>query len=540
MEQTAFASGQFCRAVFGPVAGLGTVQASVLMSRITVRSSLWAAGLFCLALLLIYHQTAWSMVYVWSRSETFAHGFLIVPISLWLIWTRREYLVTVNPQPAWWVALLVLPIGLGWLLAWLVDVSVVQQLALVAMMIVGAWAILGHKLGALLAFPLFFLFFAVPIGEGLVAPMMEFTATSTVWLIEMTGIPVYREGLFFTLPTGHWSVVEACSGVRYIIASITVGVLYAYLTYRSWTRRLLFVLVSAIVPVFANTLRAYMIVMLGHTSDMTIATGADHLVYGWVFFGFVIFVLFWLGAFFREDHLDEAPVPARAAEGDDISGAANGKLFATLAGTLLLTCVAPLLAHTLFGSAASELRNSVSFPAPDDVWRQADRSGWGWRPPSRVAGQSSAYYERDGDILGVKVQFPDGTIEGADVIGSSSLFTQNDSIWRVVSQGKEKVRGTDGEFYVDVARVRGPNGELLVWSWYVVGGVSTSNDYQAKMYQTLSRLGFNEPGTYRLLLATPVVSDSESDTAAVHLQDFLTDYVPLVYQALRQVKSTAY
>ena len=147
------------------------------MGRVSVRGSLWAAGLFCLAVLLIYHETVWSMVYIWSRSDTFAHGFLILPISLWLIWTRRDLLVPVRPEPAFWVALFVIPLGVVWLLAWLVDVAVIQQLALVAMMVTGAWAIMGHQLARVLVFPLLFLFFAVPMGEGLIAPMMEFTAT---------------------------------------------------------------------------------------------------------------------------------------------------------------------------------------------------------------------------------------------------------------------------------------------------------------------------------------------------------------------------
>ena len=119
----------------------------------------------------------------------------------------------------------------------------------------GFWAILGHEMGRLLAFPLGFLFFAVPMGEALIPPMMEFTATSTVWMIQQTGIPVFREGLYFTLPSGNWSVVEACSGVRYIIASVTLGVLYAYMTYRSFWRRGLFVLASIIMPIFANSAR---------------------------------------------------------------------------------------------------------------------------------------------------------------------------------------------------------------------------------------------------------------------------------------------
>jgi exosortase A len=240
------------------------MESAIANARVSVRRSLWTAGFFCLVVLVIYHETARSMVNIWSRSDTFAHGFLIVPISLWLIWMRRDLLAPVMPAPAIWVALSIIPFGTVWLVAWLVDVTVIQQLALVAIMVAGAWAIMGHQLTRLLAFPLLFLFFAVPMGEGLIPPMQQFTARSAVWMIEMTGIPVYREGLVFSLPSGSWEVVQACSGVRYIIASVTIGTLYAYLTYRSWIRRLLFVIVSGVVPVIANSVRAYIVVMLGH------------------------------------------------------------------------------------------------------------------------------------------------------------------------------------------------------------------------------------------------------------------------------------
>lgn len=512
--------------------------ANGLAGRISVRGSLWAAGLLFLALLLVYYQTAMSMVDIWSRSDTFAHGFLILPISLWLAWTRRDLLAAVNPRPAWWVALLLLPLGFGWLLAWLVDVAVVQQLALVAMLVTGVWAVLGHKLASVLAFPLLFLFFSVPVGEGLVAPMMEFTATSTVWMIEMTGIPVYREGLYFNLPSGNWSVVEACSGVRYIIASVTVGVLYAYLTYRSWTRRILFVLVSAIVPIFANSVRAYMIVMLGHMSDMTIATGADHLVYGWVFFGFVIFLLFWLGSFFREDHLDEVPAHSTSIAYKSSPAGTNGMLVATFVGTLALSALAPLLAREAFGTDDSVLRDPVALPVSPGAWQPDGASDWGWRPPSRVAGQELAHFARGDDTVGIILQFADGTIEGADVIGSSPMFEQEDSGWRVTSQDKVLIQGPDGDLLVDRAQVRGAGVELLAWSWYVVSDTSTSNAYQAKMQQTLARLGFGDSRVHRVIVATPV--HSASGNAPALLQDFVSGYVPLVYQSLRQEAPAAH
>jgi exosortase/archaeosortase family protein len=151
-----------------------------------------------------------------------------------------------------------------------------------------------------LMFPLLFLYFAVPIGEFALPTLMEWTADFTVAALRLTGIPVYREGLQFVIPSGNWSVVEGCSGVRYMMASVMVGSLFAYLNYQSMRKRLLFLGVSILVPLIANWLRAYMIVMLGHLSNNRIATGVDHLVYGWVFFGVVITVMFMIGSRWAE------------------------------------------------------------------------------------------------------------------------------------------------------------------------------------------------------------------------------------------------
>lgn len=258
-----------------------------------------AAGV-CLAVLAIYLPTFASMVAIWMVSDTFAHGFLIAPISLWLVWRDRARLAQIPVAPCYPALVLVLGAAALWLIAHLVSVQVVQQIAVVSVLIAALWTLLGTAMVRALMFPLGFLFLAVPMGIGLEPPMMDLTAEYTVWLVRLSGVPVYRENLFFMLPSGNWSVVEACSGVRYLIASFTLGLLYAYLSYRSPWRRGLFVLAAIIVPIVANVLRAYGIVMIGHLSDMQLATGVDHLIYGWVFFGVVMLLLFWIGGFWQE------------------------------------------------------------------------------------------------------------------------------------------------------------------------------------------------------------------------------------------------
>ena len=112
-----------------------------------------------------------------------------------------------------------------------------------------------------------------------------------------------------------FEVAVACSGIRYLIASLAVGTLYAYLTYQKGYKQIAFIIFAGIIPILANGIRAYLIVIIAHYSDMEYATGADHLIYGWVFFGLVIMFMFWIGGKFAdpEPEMDKAviyPQPA--------------------------------------------------------------------------------------------------------------------------------------------------------------------------------------------------------------------------------------
>ncbi len=195
------------------------------------------------------------------------------------------------PRPGSLAWLLMAGAAALWLAGDLVAVNAATQLALVSLIVLAVPAVLGWQVTRALAFPLAFLFFAVPIGDFLLPRMMEWTADFTVLALRASGIPVYREGLQFIIPSGAWSVVEACSGIRYLIASVTAGCLFAYLSYQSMLKRAVFIGVAIVVPLVANWVRAYLIVMLGHLSGNTIATGVDHLIYGWLFFGLVIGVI---------------------------------------------------------------------------------------------------------------------------------------------------------------------------------------------------------------------------------------------------------
>ena len=261
-----------------------------------VKSSIFRLLILCFLIWAgLFYSSIESTVAIWYRSETFAHCFIILPICIYLIKLRWQQLNQAEIKPNLKVLLLVLPIMCLWLFGALAELLVIEQGATFLILPFIIWTVMGNKIARILAFTMAFWMFSVPVGEFLIPQLQELTADITVWALQLSGIPVYREGLYLAVPGGLFEVAVACSGIRYLIASFTLGTLYAYLNYNSPKKRTLFILFSVILPLFANGIRAFGIVLIAYLSDMKYATGVDHLIYGWFFFGVVILIMFAIG-----------------------------------------------------------------------------------------------------------------------------------------------------------------------------------------------------------------------------------------------------
>jgi hypothetical protein len=65
------------------------------------------------------------MVDIWSRSDTFAHGWLVIPAFVWFAWERRHRLATIPLMPLWPGLVAVAAGGFAWLVANVAGVAVV-------------------------------------------------------------------------------------------------------------------------------------------------------------------------------------------------------------------------------------------------------------------------------------------------------------------------------------------------------------------------------------------------------------------------------
>ncbi len=494
-----------------------------------------ACVIVLLSLFAIYQQTFLSMVNIWWRSETFTHGFLIFPISVYLVWQQRKDLAKLTPAPDYWGLSLLLVLGLAWLMSNAADVLVIQQLCVIAMIPVSLWTLLGWRVVKRIAFPLGFLFFAVPIGEFLIPRMMVFTADFTVKMLQVSGIPVYREGTFFSIPSGDWSVVEGCSGLRYLIASITLGCLYAYLTFRSLFRRWLFILLAVFFPVIANGLRAYMIVMIAHLSGMKLALGVDHFIYGWIFFGLVMLLMFWIGSFWRDfEQVSSRPgLPVKTAE------LPRNRVFVLIAlAAVAIASIWPARAvHIAKRLEARTGPVNLELPQPVQPWLEVP-GVLTWEPYYQGPDVAKkAFYRAGSRNIGLYLLYYRSQHQGAELINSQNVLApQKHRVWKVLDEVPVRVSLGGRQVTVLQGRLDSPGARFLVWRWNWLAGAYTSNEYWGKLLEAKARLLGVPQDAAAIVVVTQY--DEQIKPARKALQDFIDQMLPAIERRLDEAATS--
>jgi len=490
----------------------------------------------------LYYDTGADMIGIWNRSETYAHAWVVPPISAWLVWRRRADLAVLTPAPAPGWLWLLLPLGVMWLLGNVAVANAALHFSLMGMVVLMVPALLGTEVARRIAFPLGFMFFAVPFGDFMTPWLIDRTADFTVLAVRLSGIPVFREGTQFIIPTGAWSVVQACSGIRYMTASVMVGTLFAYLNYRSYRKRWAFVGVAIVTPVVANWLRAYMIVMLGHLSGNTLAVGVDHLIYGWVFFGIIMLAMFMIGARWTDPDPDHLPAPAGIAPRPASPVRWSACLLAVL---LLLALPLALRLQVQRGDGHGE-PVLVAPTLPGWTWQAEPLTSWVPRfqnPASVLHGRFAP--ESGGPSVGLYIGYYRHQRQGNQLVTSVNAYvdTELDKEWTQAGAGRTVVDIPGGPQPWRTGELRGEplsqvvgGGQaprLRVLQVYWINGRPFISDWQAKLYGAWqSLLGHGDDAAVVLVYADK--SAAGPDDAL--LRDFLRKYWDTLDTALRGVR----
>lgn len=456
-------------------------------------------------------------VRVWIGSATFNHCFLIPPIIAYLLWERRAVFAAILPRPSL-AALWLLPgLGLVWIVARTASVLEGQQFAAIAILEVLFLVILGWRLYRALLFPLLYLVMMVPTAEFLVPPLQDLTGAFAVFGLELSGIPVFIDGIFIQIPTGDFRIAEACAGLRFLIASVAFGFLFQALFYQAWWKRVVFVVLSAVVPIIANGFRAYGIILIAYLSNNELAVGVDHIVYGWGFFAAVTLALTWAGLRFRDPPIDWAGVTAAIDSGP--LPAASRRQVALAAGLAIVAMgLGPALFTYLQVRPGSDRLAALVPPVVSGGWQlSADPTRWSPILPGADRA-TAARFTKGNQAIDFHIAYYVRQRKGAEIISFANHMA-DDEIWLRVGSGAAQAT-VDGK-PVQVATTRMSSGRThrLVWHWYWVGGTFASRTLETKLLQVQGELFQGRRAAAVIAISSEYVGDPES--AAAELSDFL-------------------
>jgi exosortase len=176
------------------------------------------------------------------------------------------------------------------------DQLVFMALALVVLWIAGFLLFYGTTAFKAALFPLLFLVFCIPIPSFIlvrtIATLQLWSANMAYVLIKLSGTPVFRHGLLFTLPNLTIEVAPQCSGIRSGISILISGLLAGHLFLGTMWRRALLVLIAVPVLIFKNALRIGTLSYLAVHVDKRILTSELHREGGIPFFVLGLILLY--------------------------------------------------------------------------------------------------------------------------------------------------------------------------------------------------------------------------------------------------------
>lgn len=255
------------------------------------RSSLGAWGITVAAIVAVTAQSWGAMLHQWWNIDTYNHLLLVPFIIAWLVALKEDALAALVPR--------VFAPGLigvaGALVLWWAGeragVNLVAQIGAVACVQFAVLTLLGLRTALVLALPLGMACFLVPFGDEIIPPLQAITADIAIALTHASGVAARIDGIYIHTPAGLFIVAEACAGVKFLMAMLTLSVLVAFTRFRRWPARIAFIAACLIVPILANGVRAWATIYVAQFIGAERATGFDHIVYGWIFFAIVVAVL---------------------------------------------------------------------------------------------------------------------------------------------------------------------------------------------------------------------------------------------------------
>ena len=498
-------------------------------------------GSLAIALLLLtlvlYQHTVLYLVKLWNQLDIgeYAHGYLVLAISGYLILTKRQVLFSLAPHPEYRASLGIITASTLWMLATLIDVQMLQTVGLLLLILALVWTVLGNQVIRAIAFPILFIGFAIPVWFPLSPLLQDLTADWVFWAIRFLDIPAFRQENMIVLPAGTLSVEAACSGLRYLLAALTLGTLYAYMNYSSLRARLTVVLISACAAILTNILRVFIVIYLGYVTEMQHPLVYDHLALGWYLFGGVVIILLFFDAHLYKrlpvPDSNTSSKPHKTTLATHPLSHAHYFVFVIVIG--LVTSIAPIIIYQIDHQSLNEVETiPIKLPQQAENWLQTKAPNDNWMPVYHGAINHKQFYKRNDDQVIFYIGYYPVQKQGEEIINSLNQIGTKDK-WRT-HYPRSRLQNINDRQVLEQIIYNDEKQQRLVWYWYNISGKITTSKYEAKILQLFGMLTGKNWG---FIAAASVEKNNDIELSRQILKDFILSIKDPVKNEIKKVSA---
>lgn len=195
----------------------------------------------------------------WRTEPDYSHGYLVIPLALTLLYSRRHSFPGLSAEIGW--AGLIL-IGLAGSLRILSSLSYMDFLdgwSIIPWVAGVVWLLAGRNV-LLWALPaICFLILLVPLPYR-VETLLSWKLQSVVTLmstdiLRAIGFPAIADGNTIWIGELQMMIEEACSGLRIFVGMVAFAFFWASMIQRAWIDRIVVLIAAIPMAILANTIR---------------------------------------------------------------------------------------------------------------------------------------------------------------------------------------------------------------------------------------------------------------------------------------------
>ena len=496
---------------------------------------------------------SWLIFRDWPR-EDYNYCYLIPFVLVYLIWEKRRQWIKEASTPSWSGLLVLLP---GILLFWFGELAGEYFSLYISswLLIVGLlWLHAGWKKIKIMAFPFFVSLFLFPlpnfINTKLTFNLKLISSEIGIKLIQLLGMSAYREGNIIDLGFTQLQVVDACSGLRYLIPLFLMGVLVAYFYRAAFWKRLIIVISTIPLSIITNSFRIALTAILYPFLGPAAAEGFFHDFSGWAIFMVSLAVLLseiWVlrkimprpgEGFMKKKETDNGrdKFDSENLEKHD-SILVTRKAGEFLVQPLFIVAVV-ILAATLAVHSIVDFREKVPIRRPIS---QFPLVVGGWEGKRQFLDQqfidvlqfsdyTSIDYSKQGSLpVSMYVAYYESQRKGRSIHSPETCLPGSGWIFNQAGTRTIPLSGKNSSSITVMRAIMEKSGNRqLIYFWFNQRGRIMTNPYQMKIYNVWDALVLKRTDGALIRVISPVASSENIEDADKRLQSFIREIIPLL------------